>query len=568
MNGKFKTLTHYGPLFPKEFEPKGLSVNNVKLSPLAEEMLYAYAQKIETEYIKSDVFNKNFYSCFSKELPRELKSLSFPDDFLPVIKNIRKYQVEQKEKKDEWNKAHKKEIEQQKKEIKEKYGYAMLNGEKQPIGSYMIEGPSIFIARGNSPILGLWKYRTQPEDVVINYVGDKSGIPQPPEGHHWKEVVSDTNAMHTVVYSENIGNKTTKIKEIRFGNASTVKADADKKKFNKAVKLLQHMDEMTKYIQDNLTNTDKLVSECALISWLLQTTGIRIGNERDEEIQAADVVGASTLKKENIWAENGKLYLHFIGKDSIEFKNEYDIPKYIESAITKLRKSKKDGDNVFTATSSDVNNFLGKCVEGCTPKLWRTAIATKLLVDALKSQKIKKGWSTSEKLHAFDLANLEVAKKLNHKKNVSKNFGAQVSKMNETLESKESKYKELESKAKKDIAEIDDKIKTAQSVWSGKELEDAVKRLNSKKKAIKSKLDKSAEKIEETKTKMEFKQQTGDIALGTSKANYASPQIVYSFCSKYDVPIDKIYSKTLQEKFKWASDTKSTYFDSYPFVNI
>jgi DNA topoisomerase-1 len=40
--------------------------------------------------------------------------------------------------------------------------------------------------------------------------------------------------------------------------------------------------------------------------------------------------------------------------------------------------------------------------------------------------------------------------------------------------------------------------------------------------------------------------------LGTSKINYIDPRISAAWCEKYDVPLDKIFTKTLRDKFKWA----------------
>jgi DNA topoisomerase-1 len=42
--------------------------------------------------------------------------------------------------------------------------------------------------------------------------------------------------------------------------------------------------------------------------------------------------------------------------------------------------------------------------------------------------------------------------------------------------------------------------------------------------------------------------------LGTAKQNYIDPRITVAFVKKHKIPIDKVFSKTLQEKFKWAID--------------
>lgn len=286
---------------PKEYELDGIKIPNTG-DDSTEEMLWHYATKLETEYVKSDVFNKNFYTCLYQTLPEKLKNKSFPKDYMPLLKEMFKDNEKLKESKKAFQKEHKAELEKQKEEMKEMYGFAMLDGKKQPLGAYLIEGPGIFIQRGEGPILGMWKYRTKPEDITINFVGSKEKEPKAPQGHHWKEVEHNKNAMHIAIYKVNIGNITEKIKEIRFGNNSDVKADADKKKFAKAAKLLRHMKEMEAHIRNGLESKDEKRKQCAVACWLIQNTGIRVGGEKDTSIEA-DTVGMTTLKVSNVSVE-------------------------------------------------------------------------------------------------------------------------------------------------------------------------------------------------------------------------------------------------------------------------
>lgn len=316
---KFKTLISCGVIFPPKYEPKGYSIKG-ELIPntgddSAEEMLYAFAGRVlDTDYEGNPVLERNFWECLKPTLTPSLRELQFPKDFMPTLKKMRKDIESEKVKKTEFRKAHKKEIEAEKEETKKKYGFAKLDGKDQPV-AYAIEGPGLFIQRGAGPILGVWKYRPQPEDIVINYcpvpksTWDKlnktekakllENAPKAPDGHKWKCIEQNYNAMHIAIYKENLGNKTEKIKELRFGNDSDVKSNADQKKFAKAAKLLCHMKEMEAHIRKGMESSDEKRKQCAVACWLIMNTGIRVGGEKDESIEA-DTHGMTTLTVSDI----------------------------------------------------------------------------------------------------------------------------------------------------------------------------------------------------------------------------------------------------------------------------
>lgn len=59
--------------------------------------------------------------------------------------------------------------------------------------------------------------------------------------------------------------------------------------------------------------------------------------------------------------------------------------------------------------------------------------------------------------------------------------------------------------------------------------------------------------------KLRSKEDNKAIALGTSKINYMDPRITISWCKRLEVPIEKIFAKTLRNKFAWAMDTDPNY---------
>lgn len=81
--------------------------------------------------------------------------------------------------------------------------------------------------------------------------------------------------------------------------------------------------------------------------------------------------------------------------------------------------------------------------------------------------------------------------------------------------------------------------------------------------------EKQLEKLREGLRKMEIqvtdKEENKDIALGTSKLNYLDPRISVAWCKKNDVPIEKIYSKTQRDKFRWAIDMATADYHFYNY---
>lgn len=296
--GKFKSLTHNGVIFPESWQPKKWV--DILGSALAEEMLYKFAALKETDYVKDAVFVKNFWKCLKPELKKDLQKKSFPEDFNNIIIDMFNFNEDLKEEKKKFRKENKAILQADKDALKEQYGFAMLDGVKTPLSNFMIEGPGIMMARGNSPLRGLWKYEVKPEDIVINWVGDIKKAPKPPKGHTWKNIVSNTNAFVTATYEVNVGNVYNTKKKIQFSDKSSVKSNHDMEKFAKVERLVKDWDNIQAYIDNGLKSKDPKTREAALVSWLILNTGIRIGNERDEVCQATDVSGASTLLVRNV----------------------------------------------------------------------------------------------------------------------------------------------------------------------------------------------------------------------------------------------------------------------------
>ncbi|XP_026190790.1 DNA topoisomerase 1 [Cyclospora cayetanensis] len=59
--------------------------------------------------------------------------------------------------------------------------------------------------------------------------------------------------------------------------------------------------------------------------------------------------------------------------------------------------------------------------------------------------------------------------------------------------------------------------------------------------------------------RMRMKDDNKTVALGTSKINYMDPRITVAFCKQYELPIEKVFNKSLRLKFPWAMFAPSNF---------
>lgn len=565
---KIKTsLTHKGPLFPKKYEYKGIyKVNGIVLNPMLEKLVWYWAALGE-DYKKDKMYTINARPTIKRWANPELKNLEFPKDYEAVMAQMTTDREAAKEAKKlaatkETRDAKKAENEK----IKNEFGFGEIDGVKQQLGGYVLEPEGWYIGRGNSPIRGLWKYEIEPEDVTINYVSkDRSGVPQPPAGHNWKGVVQNKDAFVATYYDIHLGEGVVTLhKKFGFGALSTVKQDADIHKYEKAQNLTKDWAKIEKWVDDGVAAG----KQEALISWLILRTGIRVGTGHAEVFENG-TVGASTLLVENATVNGNILKLKFSGKDSVPYVNEFEVPQVVADAIIKCQAGKKPKDKLFDkASSGTVNAFLAECIPYCTAKLFRTAYGTKLLAETLQQYwtdgKITKGMPEWKIRSMYDNACLVVSTKLNHQRNVAKNFSAQMDKTDDNIKKAKEAAKKRKEKATEQLKKIAKDIKTAKQVYDGEMLEEKLASLKAKKDKIAAQVEKSEGRIEKLEANKDLKKATKNIALGTAKGAYSSPKVAYSFCKDLGVDIGIIYNKTMQAKFAWASNTPASFWRKYP----
>lgn len=510
---KWKTLEHNGIIFPPDFTSKGISIKikgqPVKLNLLQEEMVYQWAKKKDTPYVQDPVFQKNFVNDFAATFEGKYKGLTISDiDF----KNAFKVVDEEKNDKLLLTKEQKKTLAQKRKELREtmkgKYGKAILDGTEVEVANYMAEPPGIFIGRGEHPLRGKWKPKVSEKDVTLN-LGEKAPVPP----GNWKKIVHEHDSMWLACWDDYISGK---IKYVWLADTAGLKQDRDKEKYDKAAKLGKEISKVEEKIISSMRSRDPRISTVASVCYLIYRTSMRVGDEKDPD--EADTVGATTLRKEHIKLGNDTIHLDFLGKDSVRWQETIEVKGNDEIFYENLKKllaNKKPSDQVFQGiTSRHVNAFLSSVVKGMTAKVFRTYLATTEVKNFLKNKMSEaKGKSENRKLYIAKLANLQAAKRCNHKRTIPKNF-------DETLKKK-----------KEQLEKLDDS---------------------------KPKTDKQKEKLKERKEKMklaiDLQEQTRDYNLGTSLRNYIDPRVFKAWTDEVKADWEKLYTASLQRKFLWVKN--------------
>ena len=545
-NVKWSTLEHRGVAFPPEYQSRDIAIiirgERFILNRDQEELIYAWAKKKNTHYIQDPIFQSNFLNDLRALLPDKFRSIDFIND-IDFSEAFRLVDHENAMKEAEIQriknlpKDEKRKISLRKKEERERlkaiYGKAIVDGVEVEIANWLVEPPGLFMGRGQHPLRGKWKPRVKPQDVILN-LGEKAPVP---EGA-WKDIVHDHSSTWLATWIEKI---TGKRKYVWLHDSAVLRQSNDKEKYDKAKKLEKYIGKVQKQIIRIMLNSNNInQKKVATVCYLIFKLAMRVGDEKDPD--EADTVGASTLRVEHIKfpEKNGKqlIEFNFLGKDSVPWQKTLEVnsqdTRGLYNNLKLFMNGKEHSSPIFDGiTSSKVNIFLRsidpKNVPGLTAKVFRTYIATKTVKEELLDPKIRvnKNSSEVEKIYVMKMANLKAAITCNHKKGIDpKNPASRkaLEKFEEALRNKEESIKRIRS----DIA-----AKKWKTEIQKKRLED---------------------RLEKLEMHLKLQKETRDYNLGTSLRNYIDPRVMRAWLNYVQLDWRKIYTTTLQRKFKWVDD--------------
>lgn len=498
---QMKQLIHNGVLLPKKYEAKGFSIcikgKNVDLTPEQEEMAVAWAKKLGTEYASDRVFVRNFFKDFCEALGLE-EALSLEEfDF----SEIQKYVEQEKNLKLTMSKEEKKSLAVARKAIretnKEKYGYAIADGQRVEVGNYVVEPPCIFMGRGKHPLRGRWKSGAAETDIILNLSPDALR----PRGN-WKEIVWQPESMWIAKWDDKLRGVE---KYLWLSDSFHVKQQREIEKFEKARELESRISRVRAHIEQNLQSTDLSRRRIATVCYLIDKLKLRVGDEKDKD--EADTVGATTLRSQHIKIMgSGLVKFDFLGKDSVRWRKELELPGPVVDNLQQLMASSHS--TIFKGVDSEkVKLFLSEVVPSLTAKVFRTYHASKVVREYLAGTKARRSDPEYAKKHLATMANLQAAIVCNHKRKIPK-------KWRESLMKKIERIRKLKSQRTK----------------------------------------KSEEAVKALKVKIETAKATREYNLGTSLKSYIDPRIYYEWGKRTDFDWRLYYPKTLQRKFSWVEE--------------
>lgn len=542
---KWTSLVHNGVIFPPPYKPHGVKMlykgKPVDLTPEQEEVATMFAVMLDTEYMTKPKFKENFMSDWKKILGKKHIIQNLEDcNFTPIYD----WHQREKEKKKQMSTEEKKFLKEEKMKQEEKYMWAVVDGVKEKVGNFRVEPPGLFRGRGEHPKMGKLKKRICPKDITIN-IGKDAPIPECPiPGESWKEIRHDNTVTWLAYWNDPINPR--ELKYVFLAASSSLKGQSDKEKYEKSRKLKGYIEGIREAYTKNFASKDATKRQVAVATYLIDKLALRAGNEKDDD--EADTVGCCTLKVENVETEPPNiLKFDFLGKDSIRYQNEVEVEPPVFRAIQEFRKGKKSGDAIFDLLdTSKLNAHLKELMPGLTAKVFRTYNASITLDEMLSRE--NKGGDLSRKLVVYQHANKEVAIICNHQRSVSKSHSSQMLRLNEKIDELKGVLKELQtdftrvSKGKSPLKSADGKTK---------------RNLNAD--ALEKKIAQTNAKIEKIERDKESKEDLKTVALGTSKINYLDPRITVAWCKRHEVPIEKLFNKSLLAKFAWAMDVEPSF---------
>ena len=568
---KWETLEHRGLLFTPDYVPHGVPLvydgEQVQLGAEAEEVASFFASTLGTDWCEKKKFRENFWSDFTSLLPSgsKIKKLELCDfskikDYIDARSLARKSRTkEEKERETET-----------KKEVELGFTHAIVDGLRERVGNFRTEPQNLFRGRGEHPKMGQLKKKIIPEDVTVN-IGHDAPVPRVdhPAGHAWKEVVHDNSVTWLSYYHDTVNGM---YKYMFLNAASGFKGQSDWEKYEKARRLKRFISGIRSDYEKKLKSSNLHEKNLGTVAYLIDRLALRVGNEKNTD-EEADTVGCCSLRVEHMRFEEGggnKITLDFLGKDSIRYLNTVEIAPKVFSNLQQFCLKKKPAALIFDIDPNDINTYFKNFMPDLSAKVFRTYNASitleselNRLVDEfvlkknnnLKNEKEEEEEPNYSSIDIADLAKLyneanrRVAILCNHQRAPPKQHEAGMATLRNKLDETKSflqALRQLKSGGKRHLSQ-DEKSALETNNYN----------LDAPEQQIQRKIHALLVQVDKLERTMEEKEENKSVSLTTSKINYMDPRISVAFCKRTDLPIERVFAKTIRNKFPWAMHAAS-----------
>ncbi|KAH7108323.1 hypothetical protein BKA62DRAFT_609892 [Auriculariales sp. MPI-PUGE-AT-0066] len=566
----------------------------------------------EDETFKKNFF-KDFLRVLKAHPPRDGTSITelAKCDFRPMFEH---FDATRKAKQG-MSPAEKKAIKEKKDAVEAMFKTCMLDGRKEKVGNFRVEPPGLFRGRGKHPKKGCLKLRVNPQDITIN-IGEGVPVPKPSIGGDWAKVIHDNTVTWLATWKENINGNTKYVflapgSSLKGqSDMSKFEKARDLKQFVGQIRADYERDLKSKVMADRQRATTMY-----FIDVLALRAGNEKGEDEADTVGCCSLRCEHVTLERDATDQGEYVVFDFLGKDSIRYFNRVRVsPQVFKNVRIFKGDNKVDDDALFDrVTTTNLNKHLTSYMKGLTAKVFRTFNASSTFQRLLDAQDLRKK-TVHEKIAAYTDANREVAILCNHQRAAPKTHDMTMGKLNEklrgmkydrrklrhglftidpklkkkhpelaepesdlendwiaeyedaqrklTIEKAEKNFEkanekaEADGKGKKDISELKAKIEAIDKEYDqlkkerGKEKHEFPKPKSAD--AVLALIEKQDAKIQAFKVQMNVREDNKTVSLGTSKINYLDPRITVAWCKKWDVPVEKLFNKSLLVKFPWA----------------
>ncbi|KAI3397856.1 hypothetical protein diail_10257 [Diaporthe ilicicola] len=533
-------------------------------------------------------------------------------DFNPMYEHFHSIS----EAKKAWSKEQKNKAKEERLKMEEPLQYCKWNGRKEKVGNFRVEPPGLFRGRGEHPKTGKVKKRVMPEQITINIGKEAKVPEPPPGHswravQHdnkatwlamWQENVNGNYKYVMLAASASVKGKADMAK---FEKARELKKHIDyiRKDYTKKLKseVMQERQMATAmYLIDkfalragNEKDTDNeadTVGCCSLkfehltlrepdtvIFDFLGKDSIRFYDEVNVDRQVFKNLkmfkkppkedGDDIFDRVNTSQLNKHLSNYMAGLTAKVFRTynaSYTMSNLLQNLDPKQHKNLTVNEKVklyndcnrevailcnhkrtVGASHEQAMEKLGDRIKGLKYQRWRVKM---MILDVDIKMKKKKGAAYFER--EAELGDEWV---LSHQAFLVEDQRTKITKKFE----KDNEKLVAEKKKPLPEKELKERLKVAVELEKKFKKENKSKKVEAEGKGpTVGKLEANIVKIEERIKNLEAqsadREGNKEVALGTSKINYIDPRLSVVFSNKFDVPIERLFPKTLREKFTWA----------------